>query len=67
MTPSEGEIEYKLNMLWIKGDKDDYDKHVETLKGVGYKVFRNSKGKHKVSYNTAYFSEVFGGILGKSV
>ena len=60
--PTNQEIQNRLDTLF-KGDRDKYLEHVETLKGVGYRVFRNSEGKHKVEYNTQYFQQVFGGTF----
>lgn len=62
MQPSNDEIVNKLNILYAT-DKEKYEEHVETLKGVGYRIFRNSNGKHKVDYNTSYFQEMFGGAF----
>ena len=63
MPPSNDEIVKKLNILY-RGNQDEYLKHIETLKGVGYRVFRNEKGEHKVTYNNQYLNEMFGGIFG---
>lgn len=57
----------KLNIMYESDDKEAYEKQVETLKSVGYRVFRNSKGYHKVEYNTHYFQQVFGGEFGRMV
>ena len=62
MMPTDEEIVNKLNNLYAT-DKEEYEKHVETLKGVGYRIFRNSDGKHKVGYNNSYFQEMFGGAF----
>lgn len=56
-------IEEDLNRRYIQ-DQKEYAKRVETLKGVGYKIFRNSKGQHRVEYNNDYFNEMFGGAFG---
>ena len=63
MTPSDKDIIKKLNTLYKK-NPDEYLKHIETLKSVGYRVFRNEKGEHKVTYNNQYLNEIFGGIFG---
>ena len=63
MKPTNQEIINKLDILYDSNDKDQYEKHVETLKGVGYRIFRNSDGKHKVEYNTHYFQQMFGGAF----
>ena len=57
----------KLNIMYESDDKEAYEKQVETLKNVGYRVFRNSKGYHKVEYNTHYFQQMFGGEFGRTV
>ena len=62
MPPTDEEIVAKLNMLY-SSDKEQYEEHVETLKGIGYKIYRNSEGKHKVEYNNQYFAEMFGGAF----
>lgn len=56
-------IEEDLNRRYFQ-DPKEYLERVETLKGVGYKIFRNSKGQHKVEYNNEYFKEMFGGTFG---
>ena len=53
-------IEEDLNRRYLQNQKE-YTERVETLKGVGYKIFRNSKGQHRVEYNNDYFNEIFGG------
>ena len=40
-----------------------YTELVKKLKEIGYKIYRNSNGKHKLEYNNNYFNEVFGGIF----
>lgn len=52
-------IEEDLNRRYFQ-DPKEYLERVEILKGVGYKIFRNSKGQHKVEYNNEYFKEMFG-------
>ena len=64
MPPTEAEIVAKLNFLYVS-NREEYEKHVETLKGVGYRIFRSANGKHKVEYNNQYFAEMFGGAFGK--
>ena len=60
--PTDEEIVYTLNKLW-QTDQIRYEEHVETLKGIGYRVFRNSKGDYKIDFNSNYFNEVFGGVF----
>ena len=37
-----------LNDLWRDGDRKKYDDQLRRTKDQGYKVYRNSEGKHKV-------------------
>lgn len=37
-----------LNDLWRDGDRKKYDDQLKRTKDQGYKVYRNSEGKHKV-------------------
>ena len=37
-----------LNDLWRDGDRKKYDDQLRRTKDQGYKVYRNSDGKHKV-------------------
>lgn len=53
----------KLNILYIQ-DSKAYEKQVETLKGAGYRVFRNDRGQHKIEYDSHYFEKMFGGAFG---
>lgn len=57
------EIINKLDILFESDNKDQYNKQVDTLKSVGYRIYRNSNGKHKVEYNTQYFQQVFDGVF----
>lgn len=63
MKPTNQKIINKLDILYSSNNRDQYDKQVETLKSVGYRIFRNSDGKHKVEYNTQYFQQMFGGAF----
>lgn len=62
------QIEIDLdNAYWGHGDVK-YDDKLSAIKGMGYKVFRNSEGRHKVKppenvdiYSA--FGEVFGDIF----
>lgn len=60
----------ELNRLY-EFDIDKYVKECDDLKRMGYKIYRNSEGKHKVvkpvkkeDYKTA-FSDAFGDIFGE--
>ena len=44
---------------------NSYCDYLEDVKGCGYKVYRNTAGKHKVKYNPNYLREVFGGVFGR--
>ena len=46
------------------GDSEDYYERIKMLKSMGYKIFRNSSGKHRVEMNPNYIYEVFDGIFG---
>ena len=59
MPPTIEDIQNDLNRLYWT-DPDRYKERLETIKGVGYKVFRNSAGQHKVQ---ADMSTAFGGIF----
>lgn len=61
--PTNEEIQNDLNQKYLN-QPEEYLKRVEVLKGVGYRILRNSKGQHKVTYNNKYFSEIFGGAFG---
>lgn len=61
--PTIDDIQNDLNKRYLN-NPEEYLERVETLKGVGYKIYRNSKGQHKVTYNNKYFNEVFGGAFG---
>ena len=61
--PSTEEIKEDFEKKYFS-NPEEYLKRVETLKGVGYKILRNSKGQHKVEYNNNYFNEIFGGAFG---
>lgn len=37
-----------LNDFWCDGDRKKYDDQLKRTKDQGYKVYRNSDGKHKV-------------------
>ena len=60
------QIASDLDQKYLSGDKEYLEK-VQILKDVGYRIFRNNKGHHKVLRNANYLNEVFGGIFnGKS-
>ena len=53
------EIIDKLDRLYWT-DMQGYIEYLNKIKQAGYKVFRNSKGKHKVN---GIFDFIFGGIF----
>jgi len=57
------DIEHKLNYLYSHGF-NEYSEHLEMVKELGYKVFRNSKGEHKIQLGSDYLKEAFGGVFG---
>lgn len=57
------DIEHKLNYLYAHGSVE-YSEHLETVKELGYRVFRNSKGEHKIQLGSDYLKEAFGGVFG---
>lgn len=60
--PTNEEIQNDLNQKYLN-QPEEYLKRVEVLKGVGYKILRNSKGQHRVEYNNSYFNEMFDGAF----
>ena len=60
MGPTTSELEENLNRLYWTNSAE-YLKRLEVIKGMGYKVYRNSKGNHKVKMD---MSSAFGGIFG---
>ena len=49
MPPTIEDIQNRLNLLYRSGEgSKEYQEHLEMIKGMGYKVLRNSKGQHKV-------------------
>ena len=59
MTPTIEEMENKLNKLYWT-NSSEYMKHLNMIKGMGYKVYRNSQGLHKIEMD---MSTAFGGIF----
>ena len=48
--PTISDIEKRLDKLYAT-DLRAYIEDVKTIKGLGYKVFKNGNGKHKVRLN----------------
>ena len=61
--PTIEDIAKRLNKLYIE-NPDGYQEHLTMVKGLGYRVFRNSTGKHKLEINPNHLNEAFGGIFG---
>ena len=59
MAPTIEDIQNRLNTLYCT-DPKEYMEHLNMLKGIGYRIFRNSKGKHKVEMDMA---TAFGGVF----
>ena len=63
MPPTITDIENRLSLLYRSGpDSKEYREHLSMIKGMGYKVLRNSKGQHKVQMD---MSSAFGGVFDK--
>ena len=61
MPPTIEDIQNRLNLLFRSGENSkDYQEHLEMIKGMGYKVFRNSTGQHRVQMD---MSSAFGGVF----
>lgn len=41
-------FEHQLDSLYKNNSVIEYSRKVQELKNMGYKIFRNSKGKHKI-------------------
>lgn len=54
------EYQEKLDKLYFT-DPQRYMDYLQKVKSAGYKVLRNSKGKHKVELD---YNSIFGGIFG---
>ena len=56
------EIEKKLDIEWgnkVTFKANDYDSYLNLIKSCGYKVYRNSKGQHKVQLNNSRVLDMF--------
>ena len=40
-----------------------YSDLLQTIKNMGYKVYRNTAGKHQVKRNSNFINEIFGGAF----
>lgn len=62
----EDKLVEELNRLYFS-DPERYIERLTSIKDAGYKVFRNSAGKHKVTFDIYdSFSGIFGDIFGRS-
>ena len=59
MAPNIKDMENRLNTLYWT-DSKKYMELLDVIKGMGYKVYRNPKGKHRVQMD---MSNAFGGIF----
>ena len=61
MPPTIEDLQNDLNKLYFT-DPDRYMERLNVIKGIGYKVLRNSQGKHRVQMD---MSTAFGGVFNK--
>ena len=59
MPPALQEMQNDLNKLYWT-DSKKYQEHLAMIKGMGYRVFRNPQGLHKIELD---MSSTFGGIF----
>ena len=59
MPPSIDQLRYDLNRLY-QTDTNQYSEYLNMIKGLGYKVFRNDEGNHKIQID---ISTAFGGVF----
>lgn len=57
--------EAELNALYYLNDNNKYQAKLDEIKYMGFKVYRNSSGLHKIKQSENYINEVFGGIFGE--
>lgn len=56
------ELEKRLDTEWwnkITFKTNDYDNYLNLIKSIGYRVYRNSKGQHKVQFNNSKSFDIF--------
>lgn len=61
--PSTDAMAARLDELYMSYDTEKYAEHLDMVKCLGYKVYRNSDGKHKLVINKNVINEAFGGIF----
>lgn len=60
--PTLKEMQNRLDNFY-RTDSKEYIEHVEMFKGLGYRVFRNKDGIHKLQINEKHLEEFFGGAF----
>ena len=61
------QIEIDLDNAWWGHGDIKYEDELNTIKAMGFKVYRNSEGKHKVvqnSSNSGDFGDIFNNMFG---
>lgn len=59
------QLEIELDNAWYGHDGVNYDAKLASIKSLGYKVFRNPEGRHKVQkIKTEDWSNAYGGVFG---
>ena len=64
MEVSTKKLESDLNNLF-KTNPTKYADKLNDIKNMGYKVYRNSDGDHKIKQNENFIYEAFGGVFGQ--
>lgn len=64
MNKSIEQMQQNLN-LYYKNDLEKYNRELNDIKNIGFRIFRNQNGDHKIQKNENYIYEVFGGVFGK--
>ena len=59
VAPNIKDMENRLNTLYWT-DSEKYMELLDVIKGMGFKIYRNSNGKHRVQMD---MSNAFGGIF----
>lgn len=60
------QVEIDLDNAWWGHGDIKYEDKLKTIKGMGFKVYRNSEGKHKViqsTNNMGDFGDIFNDIF----
>ena len=63
------QLEIELDNAWYGHDGVNYDAKLASIKAMGYKVFRNPEGRHKLQKTAdnndwyGVFGEIFGNIF----